>query len=109
MPEWQPDGSSRGTPPVTSPSGSTSSMNILSSAGVRSTAAPLNGGPSRRIDLARIYIPAAEPGEVWTVIPGPLGQGQMQIQRVAMDGTVVVSTDALDLSRYQPLYGVPVG
>jgi hypothetical protein len=72
-------------------------------------AAPLDGGPSSRIDEARIYIPAAEPGEVWTVIPGPLGQGQVQIHRVAMDGTVVVSTDALDLSRYQPLYGVPGG
>jgi hypothetical protein len=72
-------------------------------------AAPLDGGPSIRIDSARTYIPAAEPGEVWTVNPGPLGQGQVQIHRVAMDGTVVVSTDALDLSRYYPLYGVPGG
>lgn len=72
-------------------------------------AAPLDGGSSTRIDTARYYIPAAEPGQVWTVIPGPLGQGMVQIQRVTMDGTVVATTDALDLSSYTPLYGVPGG
>jgi hypothetical protein len=72
-------------------------------------AAPLDGGRSTRIDTARYYIPAAEPGQVWTVIPGPLGQGMVQIQRVTMDGNVVVTTDALDLSSYTPLYGVPGG
>jgi hypothetical protein len=72
-------------------------------------AAPLDGSPSVHLDTARIYIPAAEPGQVWTIIPGPLGQGMVQVQRITMDGTVIVTTDALDLSRFTPLYGVPGG
>lgn len=40
-------------------------------------AAPLDGGPSRKIDDATIYLPAAEPGEVWTLTwaGGRIGQG----------------------------------
>jgi hypothetical protein len=74
-------------------------------------AAPLDGGASKPIDEATIYIPAAEPGEVWTVdFPGGrIGQGQAEIRRVDMDGTVRSSSDALDTSRYTPLYGVPGG
>jgi hypothetical protein len=74
-------------------------------------AAPLDGGPSRPIDEATIYIPAAEPGEVWTVDyrGGRIGQGRAAIRRVAMDGTVRSSSGALDTSRHHVLYGVPGG
>jgi hypothetical protein len=74
-------------------------------------AAPLDGGTSRPIDEATIYIPAAEPGEVWTVdYPGGrIGQGQAEIRRIAIDGTVRSSSDALAISRHHPLYGVPGG
>jgi hypothetical protein len=74
-------------------------------------AAPLDGGRSRLIDKATIFIPAAEPGEVWTVdYPGGrIGQGRAVIRRVAMDGSVVASSDALDTGRLHPLYGVPGG
>ncbi|MGH9229067.1 MAG: hypothetical protein ACRD07_10155 [Acidimicrobiales bacterium] len=74
-------------------------------------AAPLDGGPSRLIDEATIFIPAAEPGEVWTVdYPGGrIGQGRAEIRRVTTDGTIVASSSALDTSRHHPLYGVPGG
>jgi hypothetical protein len=74
-------------------------------------AAPLDGGPSARIDTATVFIPAAEPGQVWTVdYPGGrIGQGRAEIRRVTMDGRVVFSTDVLDTDRYYPLYGVPGG
>jgi hypothetical protein len=74
-------------------------------------AAPLDGGPSTLIDSATIFIPAAEPGEVWTVdYPGGrIGQGRAEIRRVTMDGVVAFSAGTLDTDRYSPLYGVPGG
>jgi hypothetical protein len=74
-------------------------------------AAPLDSGPSVRIDSATIFIPSAEPGEVWTVnyTGGAIGSGHAEIHRVTMDGTIVISTDTLDTDHYYPLYGVPGG
>lgn len=74
-------------------------------------AAPLDGGRSQRIDTATVFIPAAEPGEVWTVDyqGGRIGSGPADIRRVAIDGTVVFSSKALDTEEFFPLYGVPGG
>lgn len=74
-------------------------------------AAPLAGGPSVRIDDATISVPAAEPGEVWTVTwdGGRIGSGEPTVRRVHVDGTVSLSTDALDARNLPPLLGVPGG
>jgi hypothetical protein len=74
-------------------------------------AAPLSGAPSTNIDDATIYLPAAEPGEVWTVTwdGGRIGQGRSSLRRVRVDGTVVSSLDGFDAARLTPLLGVPGG
>ena len=71
-------------------------------------AVPLDGGTSTLIDSATFFLPAAEPGEVWTVDFGR-GREGAEIRRVTMDGTVVISSNTLDTDQYQPHYGVPGG
>ncbi|MGH9235876.1 MAG: hypothetical protein ACRD0R_21365 [Acidimicrobiales bacterium] len=74
-------------------------------------AAPLSGASSTRIDDATIYLPAAEPGEVWTVTwdGGRVGEGQASVRRVRVDGTIEFSSDGFDTARLTPLLGVPGG
>jgi hypothetical protein len=74
-------------------------------------AAPLSGAPSMRIAEATIYIPASEPGEVWTVTweGGRTGQGSSSLQRVRTDGTVTFTADEFDATLLEPLLGVPGG
>ena len=74
-------------------------------------AAPLSGASSTKIDDGTIYLPAAEPGEVWTVSwdGGRVGQGEASVRRVRVDGTVEFSSDGFDTARLTPLLGVPGG
>ncbi|HET6775794.1 MAG TPA: hypothetical protein VFH36_20955 [Acidimicrobiales bacterium] len=74
-------------------------------------AAPLSGASSTKIDDATIYLPAAEPGEVWTVTwdGGRVGEGQASVRRVRVDGTIGFSSDGFDTARLTPLLGVPGG
>ncbi|MFP3899427.1 MAG: hypothetical protein ACLFXM_01145 [Acidimicrobiia bacterium] len=74
-------------------------------------AAPLSGAESRKIDDATIHLPAAEPGEVWTITwdGGRIGAGDATLRRVRVDGTVVFSSDGSDADRLVPLLGVPGG
>lgn len=74
-------------------------------------ASPLGGGPSTLIAVATIYIPASEPGEVWTITwdGGRIGAGPATLRRVRVDGTIVVSFDPFDTVALQPVIGVPGG
>jgi len=74
-------------------------------------AAPLAGGASRKIADATIYIPASEPGEVWTVTweGGRIGAGAATLRRVSVAGTVTFTSTEFDPSVMQPVMGVPGG
>lgn len=74
-------------------------------------AQPLDGSAPRKLDEATIYIPASEPGEVWTVSwgGGRIGQGSPTVRRVTVDGDIVVESDSLDTAEWYPLLGVPGG
>lgn len=74
-------------------------------------AAPLAGGTSRKIADATIYLPASEPGEVWTLTwdGGRIGAGAPTLQRVTIDGTVTSTTHEFDPSVMEPVIGVPGG
>jgi hypothetical protein len=72
---------------------------------------PLTRGPSRKIADATIYVPAAEPGQVWTITweGGRIGAGTSTVQRITTHGKVVFSSTALDTTTAQPVLGVPDG
>jgi hypothetical protein len=74
-------------------------------------AAPLAGGASRKVADATIYLPASEPGEVWTLTweGGRIGAGGATLQRVSVDGTVTSTSHEVDPSVTQPVIGVPGG
>lgn len=74
-------------------------------------AMPLTRGPSRKIADATIYIPAAEPGQVWTITweGGRTGAGASTVQRVTTHGKVTFSSTALDTTIAEPILGVPNG
>lgn len=71
-------------------------------------AAPLTGGPSRKIDDNTIFVPASEPGEVWTFTnEGSPADGALR--RVRVDGTVTFSSTGIDPDTFWPILGVPGG
>ena len=72
---------------------------------------PLDGGPSRKIADATIYVPASEPGEVWTLTwdGGAIGAGPSTIARVRVDGTVAYGPASIDLTNSSAVIGVPGG
>lgn len=74
-------------------------------------AAPLAGGTSRKIADATVYLPASEPGEVWTLTwdGGRIGAGAAILQRATVHGTVTFTSDEFDPSAMQPVVGVPGG
>lgn len=74
-------------------------------------AAPLNGGSSKKIADATIYVPASEPGEVWTITweEGRINAGAATLQRVRVDGTVVFTSTTFDPANLEPIIGVPGG
>jgi hypothetical protein len=74
-------------------------------------AAPLSGRTSQKIADATIYVPASEPGEVWTITweGGRIGTGAATLRRVRVDGTVVFTSTMFDPARLQPVIGVPGG
>lgn len=74
-------------------------------------AAPLAGGPSRKIADATIYLPASEPGEVWTLTweGGRIGEGAVVLQRVSVDSSVVFTSTTFDPAEPVPVIGVPGG
>lgn len=74
-------------------------------------AVPLDGGPATKIADATIYLPAAEPGEVWTITwaGGRIGQGGASLARVALDGAVVLGPLPFDTDAVRPVLGVPGG
>lgn len=74
-------------------------------------ATPLAGGASRKIADATIYLPASEPGEVWTLTwdGGRIGAGAAILQRVTVHGTVTFTSEKFDPSAMQPVIGVPGG
>lgn len=74
-------------------------------------AAPLAGGTSRKMGDATIYLPASEPGEVWTLTweGGRIGAGAATLQRLAVDGTVTFTSQEFDASVMRPVLGVPGG
>lgn len=74
-------------------------------------AAPLAGGASRKMGDATMYLPASEPGEVWTLTweGGRIGAGAATLRRVAVDGTVTFTSHEFDPSVMQPVVGVPGG
>jgi PASTA domain len=74
-------------------------------------AAPLSGGPSTKVAAATVYIPASEPGEVWTLTweGGRIGAGAVTLQRVRVDGRVVFTSTTFDPASLQPVIGVPGG
>ena len=74
-------------------------------------AAPLTGGASHAIADATIFVPAAEPGEVWTITwdGGRIGVGTDTVRRVRTDGAVTFETRELDTSKLDPVLGVPGG
>jgi PASTA domain len=74
-------------------------------------AAPLSGGPSTKIADATIYIPASEPGEVWTLTweGGRIGTGAAVLHRMRVDGSVVFTSTSFDAANLQPVLGVPGG
>lgn len=74
-------------------------------------AQPLSGGASTKIDDATMYIPAAEPGQVWTITweGGRIGQGSAAVRRVAVNGAVTFSSTAMNVEGDWPRLGVPGG
>jgi hypothetical protein len=74
-------------------------------------AAPLSGAPSVKIAEAAVYVPAAEPGQVWAITwdGGGIGRGQSRLQRVSVDGTEDFTTELFDTKGLMPLLGVPGG
>lgn len=74
-------------------------------------AEPLDGGPSNKIADATIYIPAAEPRQVWTFTwaGGRIGGGEVTLRRVDLAGRTTYETKNFDAQRYEPLLGVPGG
>lgn len=73
--------------------------------------APLDGSPSTLVDTATIQIPAAEPGEVWTLtFPGPrIGPEEPALTRVNTDANVSFSLEDFDVPLSQIRIGVPGG
>ena len=74
-------------------------------------AAPLDGGPSSKIADATIYLPASEPGEVWTLTweGGRIGSGDAALRRVTVEGTAVFESETFDPALFEPVQGVPGG
>lgn len=74
-------------------------------------AAPLDGGPSKEIADATIYLPASEDGEVWTLAweGGRIGAGPATLRRVEIDGTTVFESTSFDPAILEPVQGVPGG
>ncbi len=74
-------------------------------------AAPLDGGASLKIADATTYLPAAEPGEVWTLTwdVGRSGALSQTLERVRIDGTVVYSSADFGQQDFNPVLGVPGG
>jgi hypothetical protein len=74
-------------------------------------ASPLDGGRSTKVADATQYLPAAEPGEVWTIDEDPVrsNTGNAVIQRVTTSGRVTFRTSSLDIRAAQPQLGVPGG
>jgi hypothetical protein len=74
-------------------------------------AAPLGGGESTKIADSTIYVPASEPGEVWTINwqGGVIGAGAATLRRVRVDGTVTFTAKNFDPQSTQPILGVPGG
>ncbi len=72
---------------------------------------PLDGGPSRKIADATIYVPASEPGQVWTLTwdGGAVGAGSSTIARVRVDGTVTYGPASIDMTNASAMTGVPGG
>ena len=71
----------------------------------------LDGGRSTKVADATQYLPAAEPGEVWTIDEDPVrsNTGNAVIQRVTTSGRVTFRTTSLDIRAAQPVLGVPGG
>lgn len=74
-------------------------------------AAPLSGAPSVKIADAAVYVPAAEPGQIWALTwdGGGVGRGRPKLQRLTVDGTEVFTSESFDAERLTPLLGVPDG
>lgn len=74
-------------------------------------ATPLEGGPAKKVADATIYIPASEPGEVWTLAweGGRIGAGGATLERVRVDGTVTFTSTTFDAAALEPMIGVPGG
>lgn len=74
-------------------------------------AAPLDGGPSKKIADATIYVPASEAAEVWTLTwdGGRVGAGSAVLRRVGTDGNTSYESDTFDPSTLEPVQGVPGG
>jgi hypothetical protein len=70
----------------------------------------LTRGSSRKIADATTYIPAAEPGQVWTATwdGGRIGPGSSRVQRITTTGEVTLSSATLH-SNANPALGVPDG
>jgi hypothetical protein len=73
-------------------------------------ASSLDGDMYRSIDDGTIFLPASEPGEVWTLTwaSGRIGPGAAIVRRVNAEGAVVF-TSSLDTDDALPLVGVPGG
>lgn len=74
-------------------------------------ASPLDGGRSKKIGDATIYLPASEDGEVWTLAweGGRIGAGSATLRRVEIDGTTVFESTSFDPAILEPVQGVPGG
>lgn len=74
-------------------------------------AAPLDGGPSKKLTDATIYLPASEAGEVWTLTweGGRIGEGSATLRRAGIDGATVFESTNLDPAVLEPVLGVPGG
>lgn len=74
-------------------------------------AAPLSGGPSVRIAAGAVFVPAAEPGQVWVITwdGGGIGRGHPRLERISVDGTRVFTAQSFDTDELIPLLGVPGG
>lgn len=74
-------------------------------------AAPLDGGASRKIADATVYLPASEPREVWTLTweGSRIGAGAAILQRITVDGAVTFTSTEFDPSVMEPVIGVPGG
>jgi hypothetical protein len=75
------------------------------------TAVALDGSGSTVLDEATIYVPAAEPGEVWTLDwpDGRMSPTPATVQRVNATGEVTFDVAILDMTTYDSLAGVPGG